>query len=198
MMLVVIPSADAQEQGVDRPAVRVGDTWVYADAVGPRVLTYVVTAAGPDGYQLKETNNAGGRGSIVKYDSDGNLMERGGRQFSPKKDVFRFPLKAGMTYTGTEYEFQHSRKPDVTVKSHVIVKSVTPETISVKAGTFAAMKIETEMLYRLSTGYSNSMVETYWYVPAVGRWVKFKSIDYGLPSASRTEEMELVEFKRAQ
>lgn len=68
-----------------------------------------------------------------------------------------------------------------------------------KAGTFNALKVEVEIPYeeRRSKGNSVSkrVVETFWYAPEVGRWVKKHYNESGNPGL---EVSELKSFKRGE
>ena len=192
MTLITVGVANAQE--ASRPAWKVGDTWVYDMTYGAK-NTYEVVAEQPDTYKVLVKRSNGSK-SVLTYDRDGNLLARGNVSFTPKRDVLHFPLRVGESYTGVAYTHPHQRKPGVTVTTTAKITSIKSEEVTVLAGTFIALRMDIEQSYKLSTGYSNSTKETGWYVPDVGRWVKYQTIDYGIPN--QPEEMQLVSFKRGE
>ena len=193
LTLIIAGVANAQE--ASRPAWKVGDTWVYNMTYGGAKNTYEVVAEQPDTYKVLVSRSNGTK-SVLTYDRDGNLLTRGNVSFTPKRDVLHFPIRVGGSYTGVAYTYPHQRKPGVTVTMSARITSIKSEEVTVPAGTFIALRMDIEQSYKLSTGYSNSTKETGWYVPEVGRWVKYKMIDYGIPN--QPEEMELVSFKRGE
>ena len=192
LAITVVGVADAQE--ANRPNWKVGDTWVYKTKYGS-IYTYKVVAEQSDSYKVRLIRSIG-KESVLVFDRDGNLLMQDGRRFVPKSDVYHFPLRVGESYTGVEFSFPHPRKADITVKMSVKVTGIAPEKVTVPAGTFTALRIDTEQPYQLSDGYANLMQVTYWYVPDVGRYVKYKMFDYGRPTDN--EETELVSYKRGE
>lgn len=181
------------------PAIHVGDTWSYTHTNNPSNTTvFTVVEMRPDGgFKVKMVDSLKGE-RVREYDSGWNLLTTAdGHPITPKQDMFHFPLQAGQPpYTGQTFSLPHPRKSEVTLTQTVAVKSVRAVNVTVKAGTFNALKIEMETQYKLTTGYANRTDETYWYVPSVGRWVKYSFLDWGRPS--EPDEMELTGFKRGK
>ena len=93
-----------------------------------------------------------------------------------------------------------SRKdPTLDITSRAEIKSITQDKVVVKAGTFNALKIDVEIPYQgkghNGRSVSNRVVETYWYSPEVGRWVKRNYNDLGNKGL---EAWELESFKRGE
>jgi hypothetical protein len=136
---------------------------------------------------------------MEKYDPSGNVIQDGTSIFSPSREIFRFPLEVGKPYTGPEYTIKSKTDPSVNFTSLAKIKSITQDKLVVKAGTFNTLKVEVETNYdgRSSKGnsFSNRVVETYWYSPEVGRWVKRHYNNLGNRGL---EEWEFESFKRGQ
>ena len=187
---------------VDRPVIKVGDTWTYIKSIGTNVRTFtykVVNIQPTGGYQVEAQSSTSSGSWLEEYDPNGNLVADFASIFTPSREIFRFPLEAGKLYSGTEFLRKSKKDPLLHFTSQAMIKSITQDRVTVKAGTFDVLKIDVEASYdgRASSGnnYSNRIVETYWYSPEVGRWVKRHYNDLGNKGL---EEWELESFKRAQ
>ncbi len=182
------------------PAIHVGDTWAYAHTNNPsNTTTFTVVGVHPDGGFTVKFNDSLQGERTREYDPGWNelLSPCCGSSSPQKRDIFHFPLQAGqLPYSGTTFSLPRPRKPGVTLTETAMVKSVTAEKVPVKAGTFEALKIAVETQYKLTTGYANRLDEVFWYVPSIGRWVKYTMFDWGRPRDP--DEMELTEFKRGE
>lgn len=185
----------------DRPLFKVGDTWAYTKSIGTniRTFTYTVVSLSPDGGYQAEVQNSGSGGTWKEnYDANGNVVKDTASIYSPSRGIFQFPLEAGKLYSPPDYSRKNPKDPSVDFTMHIEIKSVAPEHVVVKAGSFDTLKIEVEVTYqgRSSRGTSaaNRVVETYWYAPEVGRWVKRHYNDLGNKGL---ETWELESFKRA-
>ena len=201
--MTFIPSSYAADlpAKVDRPAIKVGDTWTYTKSVGTNTRTStskVVNIQPGGGYQVEVQSSSSGTW-MEKYDPNGNLVEDGASIFSPSREVFRFPLEVGKLYSASEYSMKSRKDPTLDITSRAEIKSITQDKVVVKAGTFNALKIDVEIPYQgkghNGRSVSNRVVETYWYSPEVGRWVKRNYNDLGNKGL---EAWERESFKRGE
>lgn len=201
--MILIPSSYAADlpAKVDRPVIKVGDTWAYITSVGTNTSTasYKVVSLLPGGGYEVEVQSSTKATSMSKYDPNGNLVEGDASIFSPSREVFRFPLEVGKLYSGSEFSRKSTTDPSVKFTMKAEVKSITSERVVVKAGTFNTLKIVVEISYDGRNNRGNSISgrvdETYWYSPEVGRWVKRQYNDIKHPGL---ETWELESFRRGQ
>ncbi|MBV5330652.1 MAG: hypothetical protein JZU65_23985 [Chlorobium sp.] len=201
--MVLIPSSFAADlpTKVDRPVIKVGDTWTYHKSVGTNtdtVTSKVVSLQPGGGYEVEVQSETRGKW-VEKYDPSGNVIEDGKTIYSPSREIFRFPLEVGKLYSGSEFTRKSKKDPTVTATSQAKIKSITQDKLVVKAGTFNTLKVEVELPYDGRTNRGNSVSsrvdDTYWYSPEVGRWVKRHYNDLHNPGL---EILELESFKRGQ
>ena len=202
--LMLMPSSYAADlpTKTDRPVIKVDDTWTYTKSIGAniRTFTYRVVTVQPDGgYQLEVQSSASTGTWREKYDPNGNVIADYSSIFSPSREIFRFPLEVGKVYACAEFSRKSPKDPSVNYSMKAEIKSITLDKVVVKAGTFNAFKVEVEIPYegRNSKGnsFSSRVVETYWYAPEVGRWVKRNYNDLVVKGL---ETYELESFKRGK
>ncbi|WP_319586903.1 hypothetical protein [uncultured Desulfobulbus sp.] len=202
-LMTLIPSSYAADlpTKVDRPVIKVGDTWTYIKSVGTNTgtVTYKVVSLQPGGgYEVEVQSSSKGTWT-EKNDPNGNVVEDGASIFSPSREIFRFPLEVGKLYSGSAFSRKSPKDPMVNFTLQAKIKSITPERLVMKAGTFNTLKVEVETSYdgRNSRGnnVSSRVDETYWYAPEVGRWVKRHYNDLKNPGL---EIWELESFKRVE
>jgi len=180
---------------VDRPVIKIGDTWTYTKSIGTneRTFTFKAVDVQPDGgYQLEVQSSASSGTWKEKYDPNGNVVKDYGSMYAPSREIFRFPLEVGKVYPCSEFSRRSPKDPSINISMQAEIKSVTQDKITVKAGTFNTIKIEIEIPYQARNS-SSRVVETYWYAPEVGRWVKRHYNDLGNKGL---EAWELESFKR--
>lgn len=180
---------------VDRPAIKVGDTWIYTKTIGTNVRTFTFKTVDvqPDGgYQVEVHSSTSSGTWREKYDPNGNLVSSYDSIYSPSREIFRFPLEAGKLYVTSAFSRKSPKDPTIDVSMQAVIKSITQEKVTVKAGTFNTFKIEVEIPYQ-GRKSSSLVVETYWYSPEIGRWVKRNYNDLGNQGL---ESWELESFNR--
>jgi len=201
MVLITSSFAADLPMKIDRPVIKIGDTWTYLKSVGTNTSTstYKIVSLQSDGGYEAEVQSSSKGTWTEKYDPSGNVIEDGTSIFSPSREIFRFPLEVGKSYTGPEYTFKSKKDPSVNYTSQATIKSITQESLVLKAGPFNTIKVEVETNYNGSSSkgnsFSNRVVEIYWYSPEVGRWVKRH---YNNLWNRGLEEWELESFKRGQ
>src|SRR5689334_21360807 len=174
--VTVLASAQMATQIVERPVWHSGDTWTYkvselpnSDSSGTfegrEVLS--VTSAGPDGYDV-EIRKLDGKGTLVEEwhgRSSANAYPINKATANGEWGEARWPSwpleqKDSLPFTGKQAdETSFSRETNV----------AGWEEISVPAGRFLAIRLTTNFKKGLF-----SRQETWWYVPAVKRYVRYE------------------------
>jgi hypothetical protein len=163
------------------PEVKAGDRWVYRrmDYSGRRTPEHyrlVVTFAGRDAIQAV-MSGWGAPESDVTYTSEWNdVVSHRGVVNLREKGELQFPLHVGATYR-IAWELENPRVNRLSGRHERTVRVAGWESVTVPAGTFEALKVVSEGTHRPFLTYSitapGTVLDTYWYVPAVKRWVKF-------------------------
>jgi hypothetical protein len=204
-----VPCVAQADAPVAKPEVKIGDRWTYrrmdyAKNTPGESYELVVTFAGPRAIQAVVTG-PGARESDVTYTPEWNdVVSHSGVVNVREKGELQFPLHVGATYR-LVWELENPQFNAGSGRHERTVKVVGWEEISVPAGRFRALKIVSEGTHRAFLTYSmtppGSVKDTFWYVPAVKRWVKHlqESATPNLGSRGafeyRTTGEELVGFK---
>jgi hypothetical protein len=120
-------------------------------------------------------------GNLNVYTRDGNLRRtqlKSGelRTWDPFVPRFSYPLEPGKTWA---QKFT-SKRPGQENEVDATVTVVGWESVAVKAGTFNALKITYQGLYRnKDNGFRGREIVNLWYVPEIRRWVKLDLLDRG-------------------
>jgi hypothetical protein len=169
----IVVSAQAQSLSrAERPQIEKGDWWEYETITFPsesktasrlRVAEVTATAI---------RTGAAQRGNT--YDLDWSLREtRRGEEITyrgdPPRPLLQFPLEVGRQWDGVAVI--HYEGFDRRWQGNAHVERV--ESVTVPAGTFQAFVIKYEGDYATRRGNSSThWIESIWYAPEVGRWVK--------------------------
>lgn len=200
------PRYSPAEQGeaVPRPAVRVGDSYIY-ESRDPdnveRAITTKRTVVSVNGGIAMATVNLSSRKAKPRrlyFDREWNLVstrnaDNSGFNYSPPVKYFDFPLYPGKTWrqTSTENDTKTGR-----TRIHTVLGVVVGwENVSVPAGNFRAIRVslETEVIDS-ATGERIGGTDISWYVPEVHRSVK--SITSGKDGKKRI--IQLISFDLAE
>jgi len=200
-------NAAASSAPVDRiteipvPMPKVGDTWTWQtiDLFSGSVVRRDYT-----GTIKRVTANEIHFGETV-YDSSWNTLRRlrDGKvtaTWSPARNMFDFPLRAGKTWSGSSvYE------DDVFKSNHeVSFRVVGQERIAVPAGAFDTLRVEGHLRYKTSRKDGKGSGEgtgtwRYWFSRDVGRYVALEYEETNWKGIiNRRERIELVSFSRAK
>jgi hypothetical protein len=131
------------------------------------------------------------------YDRSWNLKSAGPWKYQPHDGSgIQSPLKAGANWksegddvnAGTSNIWRRSGRTMV----------VGQETVTTKAGTFEAFKIETTFLRRPTNDPTRKMEITQqtWYAPSIDHWVKRTFVSRGNGNLLANNTVELVEYGR--
>jgi hypothetical protein len=191
----------AETDPVERPQVKPGDSWSY------RRMDYFTNQ--PDG-RLRETVSFANerviqvlarRGRNDKeidssYTAEWNQVATpNDRVLEPDQGLFKFPMRPGDTHEA-RYDVKVPREGRYEVRHQRRVKVIGWEEVTVPAGKFRALRIESEGPYqRLDTAISGTAKDTAWYVPEVKRYVKWTFENWTFKGRNQWWGLELLEYK---
>jgi hypothetical protein len=185
---------------VPRPDVKVGEWWRYRITDYPTNVPRVrngearVTFVGPNEILVVHPNN---RESIFTADWGGLSLDGPGVAYDKPRHLLAIPLKVGSSHR-VAYEVESRRGSGTRSRFDETIKVVRWEEVVVPAGTFRALKLESEGTYqRLDTRGGGWLRREIWYVPEVKRWVKWT---YGEGRGAPTSQYqrntdELIAYK---
>lgn len=194
MTHVAVATAEAGRTVAQRPEVKVGDTWTYSfqdTRFAKPACSFSLTVAEVSDTKIAGvTENLSGcdlstLGATPAYDRDFNFLYPDGTPYR----VFDFPLEVGKSW---------NRKFETAVGnrswSHDMTVTVAGvESVSVKAGTFNAVKIVVARKYlgssTFGTRWAGTTQEILWYVPEVRNFVKRITIDGGQNKSPIEQEL---------
>ena len=180
------------------PAPHVGDTWRYRgiNQNGPDNPAYRVNSVDDAGrIEIGYASNIGEQMTLI-VDRDWNpLVSRGQRgasevKFEPVAPYHQFPLEPGKKWRGT-YKGECGALCSFEVDYEYEVRNW--ETVTVPAGTFEALRIESRDNYRHIFGMASLGLRTTWVVPEIAQPVKFRYVYDG----KRLHEYELESYQPA-
>jgi len=186
----VAVAAFPQTVKVDKPDLRVGDTWVVRNSYTGENETRTITKIEKDLVHVAQKNTCG-RETMV-YTREWAVVEYCGFPPGPAKrnpvpvvaieprQLMPFPVSEGQSWA-LKYVVGGG---DV---RYVEGKAFGWEKVTVPAGTFEAFKIEIVWSPRLGA----KLKETRWYVPEVNNFIKVEVVPEG------QNDFELVSYKRA-
>jgi len=184
---------------INRPVLKIGDSWKYIKTIGINKIEFNYTIENiinNDEYLVKVEDNY--KSWKERWNFDLNVIENSNNYFYPYKDIFHFPIKNGYLYTGIDFSLRRKNEFNSRYNEVTTVKSISPETLTVNAGTFDVLKIDLEVRYQGETDsqriIDNKVIETYWFSPVVGMYVKRHTFDTGRKGL---EIMELENFSRS-
>jgi hypothetical protein len=189
---------------ISLPQVHVRDSWKYSKVdgfTGEVTDGYTVSAVEVGGsgitVRVDRPSPTGAKHVLLYYDNSWNIEDNAAAIFEPSLSVFRFPLVSGAHWNA---DFRvANRKTDTHFSCSVKAEAIGRENVSVAAGTFDAMRIEADNSCRSVDANANTWLShySYWYAPAVNRFVK--SV-YTQTSDGRVREKwseELTEYRSA-
>ncbi len=203
---VVLACAAAALQAADRdtaprPQVKAGDSWTYRrvdyDSGKPtgrlhEQVTFanerVIQVVGQRGRQDKDLD--------ATYTADWNFVSTAtGRIYEPDQGLFSFPM-----HPGDEHDARYVVKDptvgafEVSFERHVRV--VGWESVTVPAGTFRALRVESEGPFqRRDISMAGTAKEVAWYVPEVRRYVKWTFQNATFKGRGQWWGLELLEYE---
>ena len=169
----------AQADAVPRPQVKPGDHWTYRriDYETQRrgsAFTETVTFANQRIIEIVGDRRRDDKEIDTTYTAEWNLISsRNSGIFEPDQELFKFPLRPGDAHDA-RYEVRFPRQGAYEVRHARHVKVVGWEEVSVPAGKFRALRIESQGTFeRVDKSLSGTAKDIMWYVPEVKRYVKW-------------------------
>lgn len=175
----------------DAPAFAVGEQWTFDyknELESQRDGTFTQTVTKIDDNGRVQLN-----GGAIIMDASGNLVSTGGGNYEPSDEKLRFPLSVGKSWSAS-YVFNRG---GWSARGDREAKVVGVERIETPAGAFDAFRVEQTVAWSGAAGNGGhgTTHETDWYVPAVGRVVKFDYTDRPTKGAPTVTHVVLVSFK---
>jgi hypothetical protein len=184
---------------------QVGDHWIYEvrDEIAGKVTgtrNNIVTEVTPETLSVRFDMVGTSIGGFNLYDRQWNLKKSGSISYSPNDGTSGFPANLSVGKTWTFQSSMINNSNGGAWKRSGSSKVVAQETITTKAGTFDAFKIETSFLQRNANNPSGKGETTFltWYAPAVDHWVKRVTTVKSEGHLRENNTYELVEYGRKQ
>ncbi len=161
-----------------KPEVKVDDRWVYRHTdrrMKPPTLIYEIRVTFVDARAIQSVIEREGsrEESDATWTSEWNaavLPDEG--VVEVEKGIFQFPLSPGQRYRAA-WDMRRPRAGAFHVRHERTVTVAGWEDVEVPAGRFRALKLQADGNFRrFDKPASDEARDTYWYVPAVKRWVK--------------------------
>ena len=204
--LALLPGGSlAQQAAVATPVAMeqpiAGDHWVYEvrDEITGKVTgkqTETVTDVTPTDVAVRR-QTAADKTLNYAYDRSWNAKITGLEKYAPNDGRgFKLPLTVGATWPvqATATNGENGRILKFTGRSKVVGQ----ESITTKAGSFDAFRVETTYAMALAanpTQKVDAVLES-WYVPAINHWVKRTYVTRANKLLRSNETFELVEYGR--
>jgi len=176
------PAVQAPMESVPAPTLKAGEQWVYAE-INPYNHTRLRTVrftleARPQGFELVGRSDRPvdpvmtetiARPWEFAVESDGAAR----RRFDPALATLRFPLAPGTSWKQVVHVTDERGR---VLRWAALTRAIRWERVATPAGEFVALRVERE----INTGdvepgwNSTQLSDVYWYVPEVGRWVRWE------------------------
>ena len=176
----LVSTVQAADLVIEAPAFAVGDTWEFegTDNGQPYRWSRSILAIDGDGnMQVKALRN--GRETIEHYDRSMNRIIDG--KVDPARITARYPMKVGDRIPlGRTLS-----NPNAMVRGEL--KVLAQERVTVPAGTFECLKVETEVESGFARSQSMFTRTVRWHCPAI-KWAARDDYRYGTSSAYNPAE----------
>jgi hypothetical protein len=190
---------DSEETMEDAMA---GDHWTYElrDEITGDVKstsTYVVTEVADKTVSVRVSILGNPNPGYMTFDRSWNVINGGVWKYAPNDGTgVRPSLAVGKTWSFQSNDVNSTQ--GVTFKRSGTSKVVGQESITTRAGTFDAFKIQTSSSIRNANDPTRKFDSTtqMWYVPAINHWVKRVFTMRSDGQLRENSTMELVEFGR--
>jgi hypothetical protein len=197
--------AQQRPEPIEKPAVKVGDTWIYNTLNGQtgvleHVSLNVIRKIDEKAILIESSNLDGSSVSKILRTPDFNFVRLEAPTFtrtaSPYYPNYAFPLRIGKTWKSAVV-LENSNQPGKQVRAELEAKVIGWESVTVPAGNFLALKIELDGWYQgtsIEGNWTGRIVEALWYAPAVRNAVRYEYRDTVDVSNYSHEVHELVRY----
>jgi hypothetical protein len=180
------------QPAADKPAIKVGDAWMYS----------MTTDSGKEAKEVSWARRAvavGADGSvdvqigerIEKLDAAGNLIDPKGAEFN--RMIYKFPMQVG-----SEWTWVAKFGTQVVMEQRGTFKVVAYEPLTVPAGTFDCYRVEGKSDAAYKVSFQQQVKTTYWYCPkvnAIGRVLRETTVTArDSPSSHEKVDQVLVKY----
>ena len=181
-----------------------GDRWIYEvrDEIAGSVTatrTFLVTEVTPTEIATRFTNAGNAEANQILYDRSWNVTRAGPWKYSPNDGSgMQLPLSVGKTWSFRSSEVNASNGN--IWKRSGSSKVIGQESLTTRAGTFEAFKIETSYSSQSVSDPTRKTDVTVvnWYAPAIDHWVKRTFVARANKHLVTNNTLELVEYGRRQ
>lgn len=194
------PCRAQDDAAVLRPLVKAGDAWSYRRTdytQSSPTITFreTVTFANERVIQMIDQRKGASREIDTTYTAEWNAVSSPNSGiFVPDQGLLRFPLRPGDAHDSS-YDVRFPRQGEREVKHERHVRVIGWENVTVPAGTFRALRVESEgTWYRVDTGFAGGAKEVMWYSPQVRRYVKWTFDNWTPRGRSQSWAWELVDY----
>lgn len=199
-LALAAPCRAQDEAAVPRPLIKPEDSWSYRRTDYTQSLPTItfretVTFANERVIELVERRVGSDKEVDTTYTAEWNAVSSPSSGiFVPDQGLLRFPLRPGDTHNAS-YDVRFPRQGEREVKHERHVKVIGWENVTVPAGTFLALRVESEgTWHRLDAGFSGGAKEVMWYSPQVKRYVKWTFDNWTPRGRSQSWAWELVDY----
>lgn len=180
--------AQTVPERVEKPAFKVGDYWVYNKLDGSNgkrldVRTDAIAKLEASGYRVSKAEGYGTFLTTEVRNNDFNMFRTEGKDYlhtaKPAYPNYVFPLYIGKSWK-QKVEQAWSTAADVSIVIDMETRVVGWEMVTVPAGNFIALKIESGGWYagkNLGGGWTGKIKETIWFAPEVRNIVRHEYHD---------------------
>lgn len=180
-----------------RPAVQVGDQWLYRRSATRQshALRQSVTGVSEQGIALKSEQPGSGESSVTVHDRDWGLLGSGFNDYRPALAYYVFPLYAGKRW-GIDVAVGNFGAGQ-TGRMKGEGRAVAWETVEVPAGRFHVLRVELAIETSDPGDAKRRIVvkEVHWYAREVLRPVRVESETEVAGEAPRLETVELLSYR---
>lgn len=194
---------EASEDAIEpMEAPQAGDHWTYETrdeitGVVKATTTQVITEVSPTAISLRIGAVGNPNFNFVTFDRAWNATSNATFKYTPNAgDGVRLPLEVGKKWSSQSSDFNSAHA--ATFKRTTTSKVTTRESVTTRAGTFDAFKIDTT-----STVYNpndptkkTEFISEMWWVPTIDHWVKRLMTSRSGGQVRDQTSMELVEYGR--
>lgn len=194
------PCHAKDDAAVPRPVIKPDDSWSYRKTDFTHTVPEInfretVTFANDRIIQMVDLRKGAGQETDTTYTAEWNAVSSPNSGiFVPDQGLLRFPLRPGDSHESS-YDVRFPLQGEREVKHERHVKVVGWENVTVPAGTFRALRVESEgTWHRLDTGFSGAAKEVMWYSPQVKRYVKWTFDNWTPRGLNQSWAWELVDY----
>ncbi len=199
-LALATPCGANDDAAVPRPLIKPDDSWSYRRTDYTQNLPTItfretVTFANDRVIQMIDQRKGASKEIDTTYTAEWNAVSSPNSGiFVPDQGLLRFPLHPGDTHDAS-YNVRFPRQGAYEVMHQRHIKVMGWEDVKVPAGTFRALRVESEGSWRrVDSGFAGGAKEVMWYSPQVKRYVKWTFDNWTPRGRSQSWAWELVDY----